>query len=178
VTEVLSELRTLLPFALLGLDTDNDSVFMNETVRDYCLDAGVEFTRCRPYRKNDQAWVEQKNGSVVRRTVGYRRFERTAQGFPLCTGASLARPGPRRQPQPIPATTSFQASKRDVPKALLLFRRTTEWTRRETGVGSLERRQAADQLSSPPVQNTRRVPFYLSSSHRRAQPGRYLIVAS
>jgi hypothetical protein len=48
---------------------------MNETVRDYCLDAGIEFTRCRPYRKNDQAWVEQKNGSGVRRTVGYRRFE-------------------------------------------------------------------------------------------------------
>jgi hypothetical protein len=57
------------------LDTDNDSVFMNETVRDYCLAAGIEFTRCRPYRKNDQAWVEQKNGSVVRRAVGYRRFE-------------------------------------------------------------------------------------------------------
>jgi hypothetical protein len=75
LTEVLSEMRKLLPFALLGLDTDNDSVFMNETVRDYCLAAGVEFTRCRPYRKNDQAWVEQKNGSVVRRTVGYRRFE-------------------------------------------------------------------------------------------------------
>src|SRR5271170_3796988 len=75
LTEVLSEVRKLLPFALLGLDTDNDSVFMNETVRDYCLAAGVEFTRCRPYRKNDQAWVEQKNGSVVRRTVGYRRFE-------------------------------------------------------------------------------------------------------
>jgi len=48
---------------------------MNETVRDYCEKAGVEFTRCRPYRKNDQAWVEQKNGAVVRRTVGYRRFE-------------------------------------------------------------------------------------------------------
>jgi hypothetical protein len=75
LTEVLSEMRKLLPFALLGLDTDNDSVFMNETVRDYCLAAGIEFTRCRPYRKNDQAWVEQKNGSVVRRTVGYRRFE-------------------------------------------------------------------------------------------------------
>ena len=75
LTEVLSEMRKLLPFALLGLDTDNDSVFMNETVRDYCLAAGVEFTRCRPYRKNDQAWVEQKNGSVVRRAVGYRRFE-------------------------------------------------------------------------------------------------------
>jgi hypothetical protein len=75
LTEVLSEVRKLLPFALLGLDTDNDSVFMNETVRDYCLAAGVEFTRCRPYRKNAQAWVEQKNGSVVRRAVGYRRFE-------------------------------------------------------------------------------------------------------
>jgi hypothetical protein len=75
LTEVLGEMRKLLPFALLGLDTDNDSVFMNETVRDYCRAAGVEFTRCRPYRKNDQAWVEQKNGSVVRRAVGYRRFE-------------------------------------------------------------------------------------------------------
>jgi hypothetical protein len=41
----------------------------------HCEKAGVEFTRCRPYRKNDQAWVEQKNGAVVRRTVGYRRFE-------------------------------------------------------------------------------------------------------
>ena len=75
LTEVLSELRKVLPFTLLGLDTDNDSVFMNETVRGYCEKAGVEFTRCRPYRKNDQAWVEQKNGAVVRRTVGYRRFE-------------------------------------------------------------------------------------------------------
>jgi hypothetical protein len=44
-------------------------------VRDYCQTAGIEFTRCRPYRKNDQAWVEQKNGAVVRRAVGYRRYE-------------------------------------------------------------------------------------------------------
>ena len=75
LTEMLGELRKLLPFALRGLDSDNDSVFMNETVRNYCLAANVEFTRCRPYRKNDQAWVEQKNRSVVRRAVGYRRFE-------------------------------------------------------------------------------------------------------
>jgi hypothetical protein len=72
---VLSELRQLMPFPLLGFDSDNDSVFINETVRDYCAATGVTFTRCRPYRKNDQAWVEQKNGSVVRRLVGYRRFE-------------------------------------------------------------------------------------------------------
>jgi hypothetical protein len=74
LTEVLTEIRKLLPFALLGFDSDNDSVFINETVRDYCLSDGIVFTRCRPYRKNDQAWVEQKNGAVVRRIVGYRRF--------------------------------------------------------------------------------------------------------
>jgi len=75
LTEVLTELRKVLPFDLLGFDTDNDSVFINETVHDYCQAAGIAFTRCRPYRKNDQAWVEQKNGAIVRRIVGYRRFE-------------------------------------------------------------------------------------------------------
>jgi len=75
LVEVLSEVRKLMPFELLGFDTDNDTVFMNETVRDYCQGAGIEFTRCRPYRKTDQAWVEQKNGAIVRRIVGYRRYE-------------------------------------------------------------------------------------------------------
>ena len=41
----------------------------------YCDETGLVFTRCRPYRKNDQAWVEQKNGAVVRHAVGYRRYE-------------------------------------------------------------------------------------------------------
>lgn len=76
LTEVLDELRKLLPFPLLGFDTDNDSMFMNETVRNYCKTSGIEFTRCRPYRKDDQAWIEQKNGAVVRHSVGYRRYER------------------------------------------------------------------------------------------------------
>ena len=75
VSAVLTGLRELLPFDLLGFDTDNDSVFMNETVRDYCRDGGIVFTRCRPWRKNDQAFVEQKNGAVVRHMVGYRRLE-------------------------------------------------------------------------------------------------------
>jgi hypothetical protein len=86
LTEVLSEIRKLLPFALLGLDTDNDSVFMNETVRDYCEKAAIEFTRCRPCRKNDQAWVEQKNGAVVRRAIGYRRFEGPGSLAPFSRG--------------------------------------------------------------------------------------------
>jgi hypothetical protein len=75
LSTVLTELRKQLPFPLLGLDTDNDSVFMNETLKAYCDQANIVFTRCRPYKKNDQAFVEQKNGAVVRRMVGYRRFE-------------------------------------------------------------------------------------------------------
>lgn len=75
LTEVLGEMRKLMPFPLLDFDTDNDSVFMNETVKAYCQDCGITFTRCRPYKKNDQAFVVRKNGAVVRRIVGYRRFE-------------------------------------------------------------------------------------------------------
>ncbi len=75
LAEVLSEIRQRMPFPLLGFDTDNDSVFMNETIQTYCAESGLVFTRCRPYRKNDQAWVEQKNGAVVRRAVGHRRYE-------------------------------------------------------------------------------------------------------
>ena len=83
LSRVLTELRGLMPFPLLGFDTDNDTVFMNETIRDYCRAEGIEFTRCRPYRKNDQAFVEQKNGAVVRRIVGYRRFEGLAAAAAL-----------------------------------------------------------------------------------------------
>ena len=75
LSAVLTELRKQAPFALLGFDTDNDTVFMNETLKAYCGAANIAFTRCRPYHKNDQAFVEQKNGAVVRRMVGYRRFE-------------------------------------------------------------------------------------------------------
>jgi transposase InsO family protein len=73
--EVLSVLRSMTPLPILGFDTDNDTVFINETVKSWCETSGVEFTRSRPYRKNDQAYLEQKNGAVVRRMVGYRRFE-------------------------------------------------------------------------------------------------------
>ena len=74
LTEVLDKLRATMPFALAGIDTDNNSVFINEMLKAYCEVNRIEFTRCRPYRKNDQAYVEQKNGAVVRRLVGYRRL--------------------------------------------------------------------------------------------------------
>ncbi len=75
VVETIDQLRGGLPFPLRGLDIDNGSEFLNETLVRYCIGQGIELTRSRPYRKNDQAWVEQKNGSVVRRLIGYRRLE-------------------------------------------------------------------------------------------------------
>jgi hypothetical protein len=78
IVEALLKVRAALPFPLRGLDTDNDSVFMNDTLIGYCRNYDIELTRSRAYHKNDQAWVEQKNGAVVRRLVGYQRLEGVA----------------------------------------------------------------------------------------------------
>lgn len=67
--------RRRLPFPLLGLDTDNGGEFINHELVHYCKQQKITFTRSRSYRKNDQAHVEEKNGSVVRRLVGYDRYE-------------------------------------------------------------------------------------------------------
>jgi hypothetical protein len=75
VIEAIEGLRASLPFRLSGLDVDNGSEFLNEGLMRFCLERGIEFTRSRPYHKNDQAWVEQKNGAVVRRLVGDQRLE-------------------------------------------------------------------------------------------------------
>ncbi|KQW72364.1 DDE-type integrase/transposase/recombinase [Ensifer sp. Root127] len=75
VVETLERIRIGLPFPLRALDVDNGSEFVNNRLIEYCLAHGIELTRSRPYRKNDQAWIEQKNGAVVRKLLGYRRFE-------------------------------------------------------------------------------------------------------
>jgi hypothetical protein len=69
------ELQKLLPFPLRGLDSDNGSEFINDTLWRYCQTEQITFTRSRPYQKNDQAHVEQKNWSVVRHTIGYDRLD-------------------------------------------------------------------------------------------------------
>ena len=74
VVEGLEAIARQLPFQVLGIDSDNDSAFVNETLVQYCAKRGIEFTRSRAYRKNDQAWIEQKNGSVVRRFTGHDRY--------------------------------------------------------------------------------------------------------
>ena len=66
--------RTLFPFPILGIDTDNGGEFINEVLIAYCEQERITFTRGRPYLKNDQCFVEQKNGAVVRQVVGYDRL--------------------------------------------------------------------------------------------------------
>ena len=66
--------RQRLPFPLLGLDSDNGSEFINQHLYNYCQRSGITFTRSRSYKKNDSCHVEQKNWSVVRRLVGYDRY--------------------------------------------------------------------------------------------------------
>ena len=75
VSQAVQDLRQRLPFPLLGLDSDNGSEFINDTLLRYCQSEQITFTRSRPYHKNDQAHVEQKNWSVVRHTIGYDRLE-------------------------------------------------------------------------------------------------------
>ncbi len=75
VSQAIVAMRHDLPFPLLGLDSDNGGEFINDNLYRYCLAEQITFTRSRPYQKNDQAHVEQKNWSVVRHTVGYDRLE-------------------------------------------------------------------------------------------------------
>lgn len=75
VSAAIERLRQRLPFPLLGIDSDNDSAFINDNLYRYCKDEQITFTRSRPYKKNDQAHVEQKNWTGVRRLIGYDRYE-------------------------------------------------------------------------------------------------------
>jgi hypothetical protein len=63
------------PFSVCGIDSDNGSEFINNHLVRYCTENEITFTRSRPYRKNDNCFVEQKNYSVVRRAVGYGRYD-------------------------------------------------------------------------------------------------------
>lgn len=79
VFKALQDIRRSLPFPLLGIDSDNGAEFINHHLRRYCETEQISFTRSRPYRKNDNCFVEQKNYSVVRTTVGYYRYDQPDQ---------------------------------------------------------------------------------------------------
>lgn len=73
--ESLEYIRTHLPFPLRGLHPDTGGEFINWFVKDWTEEKNIDFTRSRPYHKNDNAYVEQKNGHVIRRFLGYTRFD-------------------------------------------------------------------------------------------------------
>jgi len=75
VFDALMDIRQRLPFDLLGIDSDSGSEFINDHLFRYCGQERITFTRARSYRKNDNCFVEQKNYSVVRRAVGYLRYD-------------------------------------------------------------------------------------------------------
>jgi hypothetical protein len=74
VLAALQRARTLFPFPILGIDTDNGGENINEVLIAYCEQEQITFTRGRPYLKNDQCFVEQKNGAIVRQVIGYDRL--------------------------------------------------------------------------------------------------------
>ena len=83
--DAMKSASRLIPFGVKGIDSDNDSAFINWHMDKYLGQKKIKFTRCRPYKKNDQCHVEQKNPcgsydwSVVRQFIGYRRYETDEQ---------------------------------------------------------------------------------------------------
>ena len=75
VREALEEMRQALPFPLRGIDSDNGSEFINKHLYGYCQAGQIQFTRGRPYKKDDNAHIEQKNWTHVRRLLGYLRYD-------------------------------------------------------------------------------------------------------
>jgi hypothetical protein len=78
VQEALAHLRAALPFSLKGIDSDNGSEFINAHLKRYCETTAIQFTRGRPYKKDDNAHIEQKNWTHVRKLIGYDRYDTAA----------------------------------------------------------------------------------------------------
>jgi len=79
VYQALGDIKSSLPFPFLGLDSDNGAEFINDALLNWANTEGIQFTRSRPNRKNDNCYVEQKNFACVRNFVGYYRFDASAE---------------------------------------------------------------------------------------------------
>jgi transposase InsO family protein len=78
VQQALDEIEGVLPFRLLGLDSDNGSEFINWHLKSWCEQKKIQLTRGRPYKKDDNAHVEQKNWTHVRKLLGWERYDSRA----------------------------------------------------------------------------------------------------
>jgi hypothetical protein len=81
----LQDIKSSLPFPFLGLDCDNGGEFINHALLKWTREQDLQFTRSRPYRKNDNCYVEQKNFACVSNFVGYQRFASDAECSALKT---------------------------------------------------------------------------------------------
>lgn len=79
IFEAIKEIRARTPFTWRGIDSDNDNAFINDQIYRYTQKEGLTFTRSRPYHKNDNAYIEQKNFTHVRRPLGYLRYDTPAE---------------------------------------------------------------------------------------------------
>ncbi len=79
ILAAINNRRNICPIPFLGIDSDGGGEFINDHLYRYCINKKLTFTRSRPYRKNDQNFIEQKNYSVIRRVLGYARFETHSQ---------------------------------------------------------------------------------------------------
>ena len=75
ILQALEEISQALPFLLLGIDSDNGSEFINWHLKTYCDERDLQFTRSRPYKKDDNAHIEQKNWTHVRKLIGWDRYD-------------------------------------------------------------------------------------------------------
>jgi hypothetical protein len=75
VLAALQEMRAALPFALKSIDSDNGGEFINEHLLRYCEQSQIQFTRSRPFKKDDNAHIEQKNWTHVRKVMGWLRYD-------------------------------------------------------------------------------------------------------
>ena len=79
IFKAIKQIRSRTPFSWRGIDSDNDNAFINDQLYRYTRSEGLGFTRSRPYHKNDNAYIEQKNFTHVRRPLGYLRYDTTAE---------------------------------------------------------------------------------------------------
>lgn len=79
VHKAITDAKERLAYPMLGIDSDNGTEFINHELKSYCEENKITFTRIRPYKKNDNCFVEQKNYTVLRRFIGYARYDTDPQ---------------------------------------------------------------------------------------------------
>lgn len=172
VGAAIRRVRRRLPVPMFGLSSDNGTEFMSRALYEYCETNGITFTRTRPYRKNDNAHVEQKNGAVVRRLAGYGRYASPEAFSQLQKVYSLA----RLQANFFQPVRKLVGKSREGPRETRIYDEAATPYQRMLASGALTpaRKVVLEKLyrSINPLQLNREIDREASSLHRMAvHPG-------